>query len=53
MARSFWTTLTVALSLQMVAITGLVALAVHNQAVVVSTTLHHTALLSDGASRMR
>jgi hypothetical protein len=53
MARSFWTTLTVALSLQVIAITGLVALAMHNQATVVSTTLHHTALLSDGGSRVR
>jgi hypothetical protein len=53
MARSFWTTLTVALSLQIVAITGLMAIAMHNQAMVVSSALHHTALLSDGGSRMR
>jgi hypothetical protein len=53
MARSFWTTLTFAFSLQLFAIAGLVAIAVHDQAVVVSTTLHHTALLSDGMARLR
>ncbi|ALK09099.1 hypothetical protein [Blastochloris viridis] len=53
MARAFWTTLTFTLSLQVIAMTGLVARAVHDQAVTVSQMLHRTALLKNDAAWRR
>ncbi|NJL07217.1 MAG: hypothetical protein HC900_02380 [Methylacidiphilales bacterium] len=50
MARAFWTTLAFTLSLQVAALSALVAVAVHDQASVVSTTLHRTAHLTEIAA---
>ncbi|WP_170263347.1 hypothetical protein [Blastochloris sulfoviridis] len=49
MARAFWTTLTLALGLQVAVLSAVVAVAVHGQAGVVSTTLHRTAHLTEVA----
>ncbi|BBF91922.1 hypothetical protein [Blastochloris tepida] len=50
MARAFWTTLTLALALQLAVLSAVVALAVHDQARVVSATLHRTAHLTEVAT---
>ena len=47
MARSFWTTLSLALTLQFAAMAGYVAISVHDQAEVVSATLMHMAVSGD------
>ena len=47
MARTFWTTLSLALALQCAALGGYVTFSMHNQASVVSATLYHTAKPGD------
>ncbi|NJO53519.1 MAG: hypothetical protein HC829_00585 [Bacteroidales bacterium] len=50
MARAFWTTLAFTLGLQVAALSAFVAVAVHGQASVVSSTLHRTAHLTEVAA---